>query len=311
MAMPTRDGGTYRVLMANSHRIAWIDAQIRGGGYPNASRVAARFEISRRQAARDIEYLRYSMGAPIAYSAEHNGYRYTDGAFALPSFVVSDRERSDLMFLAERYGSMAGDAADRVASVLRRLAGHALVDNVETSLPVIDSAEIDTVAVLRRAIEQRRTVAIRYRGTDGVVVTRTLWPYGLSTRFGSLVCVGYCEELGHTHILPLFRFERVEQTGTTFDLPPHVHVHDASRDSVIPKPFVGVVRLDDPADAERLETAVAIEDDTIRLEFHDAQSVISALLSCPSPIEVLSPTWLRQRLIARLDALVARHSVTP
>src|SRR5687768_4677705 len=95
--------------VSNAHRIAWIDAQIRAHRHPNVPSIAERFEISRRQAARDIEYLRYTMSAPIAYSAKHNGYAYTDVTYALPAVVVSAVERGALTFLAQRYRSLSTD----------------------------------------------------------------------------------------------------------------------------------------------------------------------------------------------------------
>ncbi len=56
--------------MALLHRLQWIDAAIRRGRYPNTNDVAERFEISRRQALRDFDYLRDSLGAPLAYCAK-------------------------------------------------------------------------------------------------------------------------------------------------------------------------------------------------------------------------------------------------
>jgi predicted DNA-binding transcriptional regulator YafY len=64
------------------HRIQWIDAQIRAGRYPNARSLAAACEISRRQALRDFEYLRDSLGAPPAYAALHRG-------FTLPPLILA------------------------------------------------------------------------------------------------------------------------------------------------------------------------------------------------------------------------------
>lgn len=49
--------------MAKLHRIIWIDAQIRADKFPNARTIAQEFEISQRQAARDLEYLRDSLGS--------------------------------------------------------------------------------------------------------------------------------------------------------------------------------------------------------------------------------------------------------
>lgn len=150
--------------MSNLHRLAWIDAQIRARAYPNATSIATQFEISRRQAARDLEYLRHSMGAPLDYSAEHRGYYYTDDAFVLPAMVMSDVELSSLSYLAERYSGSGGEAAARVAGVLRRLAGRAIADPGSDERPPVagvDSRELHALDKLRIAIETRTAVSIR------------------------------------------------------------------------------------------------------------------------------------------------------
>ena len=103
--------------VSNLHRIQWIDAMIRAGRYPNGRTIADKFEISHRQAARDIEYLRDSMGAPLVYSARENGYYYDDDTFVLPAQVISDEERHALAYLAQRYagaGGVAGHEAGRL-----------------------------------------------------------------------------------------------------------------------------------------------------------------------------------------------------
>lgn len=74
--------------MSNIHRIQWIDAQIRAKRFPNCRSIAEYFEISNRQASRNIEYMRYSAGAPNEYSISKNGYYYTDSAFCLPHMFI-------------------------------------------------------------------------------------------------------------------------------------------------------------------------------------------------------------------------------
>jgi len=111
------------------HRIQWIDESIRTGKYPNVQEVADRFEISRRQALRDVEYLRDSLGAPLAYCAKAKGYCYTDTAFAVPSQLLTESQRDLLSCLAAHYevisridtrtSSTFGDLAD----LLARLSG--------------------------------------------------------------------------------------------------------------------------------------------------------------------------------------------
>ena len=66
------------------HRIGWFDRQVRADQYPNSGLLAKEFEISRRQAARDIEYMEMSLRAPLKYVAKYRGYCYEDGTFMLP-----------------------------------------------------------------------------------------------------------------------------------------------------------------------------------------------------------------------------------
>ena len=74
--------------MSAASRIQWLHKYIVNGRYPNALRLAERFGISHRQAQRDVELLRREYGAPIAYSAEHRGFYYTQ-EFSLPSYRAS------------------------------------------------------------------------------------------------------------------------------------------------------------------------------------------------------------------------------
>jgi predicted DNA-binding transcriptional regulator YafY len=62
------------IVVASLHRLQWIDECIRHNKYPNITQIVERFEISRRQALRDVEYLRDSLGAPIKYNAKYQGY---------------------------------------------------------------------------------------------------------------------------------------------------------------------------------------------------------------------------------------------
>jgi predicted DNA-binding transcriptional regulator YafY len=113
--------------MAALHRIQWIDSEIRAGRCPNARRVAEWFEISHRQAQRDFEYLRDSLGAPLVYAAAERGYRYDGEAFVLPGQFVTPAQRGVLENLAdyyERWAERREDVAlDDVAALFARLSG--------------------------------------------------------------------------------------------------------------------------------------------------------------------------------------------
>lgn len=74
-----------------SIRIQWLHKKILNMYYPNAMRISERFNISHRQAQRDVDHLKNSLGAPLAYSAEHKGYYYTE-QYSLPFVMSSDND---------------------------------------------------------------------------------------------------------------------------------------------------------------------------------------------------------------------------
>lgn len=74
-------------------RIQWLHKKIINMYYPNAMRLAERFNISHRQAQRDVHYLKNKLGAPIEYSTEHKGYYYSE-QFSLPFVISSDNDES-------------------------------------------------------------------------------------------------------------------------------------------------------------------------------------------------------------------------
>ena len=48
-------------------RFVWFDNEARHGRYPNAFKLADRFEISTKTAQRSIDYFRDRLQAPLAY----------------------------------------------------------------------------------------------------------------------------------------------------------------------------------------------------------------------------------------------------
>ena len=71
-------------------RLAGIMAQIQAGMYPNASTLAAKFEVSRKTVERDLEFLRERLNAPIQYDPRRWGWFYTSTMGpAQPAFVLT------------------------------------------------------------------------------------------------------------------------------------------------------------------------------------------------------------------------------
>ena len=109
--------------MSNLHRIQWIDSQIRVKRFPNCTRIAEQFCISRRQASRDIEYMRDSLNAPLEYSSERYGYFYTDETFVLPGIMVTEKEKQALTYLAGQFREVNNSIAAGLADLFAKLTG--------------------------------------------------------------------------------------------------------------------------------------------------------------------------------------------
>lgn len=74
-------------VTANANeRIRWLHRKIADGSYPNAVRLSERFGVSRRQATRDVEYMRRELSAPIEYDKSRRGFYYS-GDFSLPATI--------------------------------------------------------------------------------------------------------------------------------------------------------------------------------------------------------------------------------
>lgn len=72
-------------------RIQWFHKKVTESSYPNAMRLSERYGISHRQAQRDVDFLISRLAAPLAYSAEHRGYYYTE-PYSLPVVITSDND---------------------------------------------------------------------------------------------------------------------------------------------------------------------------------------------------------------------------
>jgi predicted DNA-binding transcriptional regulator YafY len=77
-------------------RCVWFDNEIRIGRYPNATTLAAKFEISPKTAQRTIDYLRDRLHAPIEYLASRKGYTCTDPHYHLPFIHLTESELTAL-----------------------------------------------------------------------------------------------------------------------------------------------------------------------------------------------------------------------
>jgi proteasome accessory factor B len=76
----------YDMKKSQMARVVEFDKLVNSKGYPNVHRFSVDYEVSGRTIARDIEYLRDTLGAPLEYDLARNGYYYSE----LRAITVND-----------------------------------------------------------------------------------------------------------------------------------------------------------------------------------------------------------------------------
>lgn len=189
-------------------RITEIDRLIRRGKFPNCKWLAQEFETSERTVLRDIEAMKDSMGAPIGYSKEKNGYFYTEEGFKLPEIQLTEGEFVSI-FLGEEIlkkyrGTPFGDAITSAFGKIRI----ALPDSISIDLNSVSESfsfdiphtrELDEHAAkvfdaLSKAIKSRNSVELTYHTLSrNAVGKRIVDPYHLRHSMGTWYLIGYCQ----------------------------------------------------------------------------------------------------------------------
>lgn len=80
--------------MASHSRILWLHERITRGQFPSLKEFSEHFNISQRQASREISYLRNNLRAPLHYSRANRGYYYSK-EFSIPSLFTSRNFNED------------------------------------------------------------------------------------------------------------------------------------------------------------------------------------------------------------------------
>jgi predicted DNA-binding transcriptional regulator YafY len=217
-------------------RLLFIDREISRGRYPNCRQLADEYEVSGKTIQRDLDYMRYQLDAPVAYSAEHRGYYYTEPNYKLPAISIKE---SDLfaIYLAEKLlGQYEGTPLyNNLSSVFRK---------IEDSLP--DKISLDAGGdhsrftvfpsfntilkpgiweTVTKAIRLLRKIEIQYQTPGAELTVRELDPYH-GVRFeGDWYVVAYCHLRKAIRTFSLARIASVKMTSGTFTIPSDFNFH--------------------------------------------------------------------------------------
>jgi predicted DNA-binding transcriptional regulator YafY len=289
--------------MSNMHRIAWIDRQIRERQYPSCVLIAEHFCLSPRQAARDIEYLRDSMCAPLEFCRKNRGYFYTEASFVLGQIVITEQQKQGLAYLVEQYEQMKGEHAIHLSRLFRRLIEDSPTDQIELELPLfpINPNELSCFDKLREAIASFRKVDVFYRDETNENRHLRLSPYKLYSYRNSNYIVGYCEPGGQIRFFGLHNISGVTVTDESFDLTPLLKQAYIIPE-LVPELEKAFVRFKVESYAETLPFyAKNIGEGLYQIEYYNEEKLLAALFLLPCRCSIESPQWLKGRFLHLLE----------
>ncbi|OPG95081.1 transcriptional regulator [Chryseobacterium mucoviscidosis] len=300
--------------MSNMHRIHWFDEQIRSGRFPNSSWLAREFEISRRQAQRDIEYMAISLRAPLVYIAKYRGYCYEDQTYRLPHLYMTQEEQRVLKYLAHRYRHYNYDQSDAVKRVAHLLERFTLEEQQmgNSQLPVFqaDPQQLQFFGILSHAITESRKVYIHYRDHAGE--RQFTWcPLKMLSQFNADYVVGYEMDPLQQTAIRLEGMIHVQMTNETFQCQTDGLLGSWEEALPVRKPFVAEIRLREVRQTEQWHGyRIREKQGQVHwIEFYDTDAFLQHLFISEWE-ELLSPTWLRRKFQQSAEGIIDRLAIS-
>lgn len=306
----------------------WFHQQTRQRAYPNATTLAAQFEISTRTAQRRIETIRDRFGAPLEYDHQHKGYSYTDHSYQLPPLWLSQNEL--LCWLIARNmleSATAGHASRALAAFETRLFRENsihplnpqqlrnLFSSQYTSLAPCNP---DTFNAATHSLLLSRTLSIEYHSPqDNQHTTRTIEPHHLFHYHGAWILVAWCHLRHQWRQFHLARMTSARMEPETFvprpaeqwqSLVNHAYgLFQGKQTTAVRLRFSPEtsrwIREQQwhPAQTMREETCGALE---LSFPVADLREIKMRVLSYGAEVEVLEPVELRDMILAEARKMV-------
>lgn len=304
--------------MSNWHRVMWIDGRLRAEAYPNCQNIAEEFNISPRQAARDVEYLRDTLGAPLEYCRRKKGYRYTEATFALPAMLLTASQARNLSYLSYRYEKTGDPEALQMAELFQKLARAELQEEggfspaeakgcLHKPIPVhtIQSMETEKFELLARAIRLQIKVRLDVMEDGELKRLEHFAPMQLFPYDSENCLLGFDEAAGMIRLMFLRSVAGVALRGERYAISPLVGAGE-----VVPvaaeEPYSAVIVMAVPEYLPLLRHRYErLEGRRFRVFFRNAESLGSVLLGCPCEYRIERPGWLRNMMQNRLRHMQA------
>lgn len=216
---------------AKTFRILSIDKIIRSGSYPNATKLAKEFEVSRATIMRDLDFLRDRYQAPIEYDYFKKGFYYTDDSFVIQNVLLNESEVFSIFAiqpLLEQYQNTPLEKS--VKSIFSKLVDfmpqEVSVDSfflsnkisfIPEPKPEIRSGVFETVF---KCIKKKLTLEFEYKGNkDKKGSVRYADPLHIVCKNGDWYMLAFCHNHKEIRMFSLARIEDCDITKSSFSTP--------------------------------------------------------------------------------------------
>jgi predicted DNA-binding transcriptional regulator YafY len=312
-------------------RFIWFDNETRHGHYPNAFKLAAKFEISTKTAQRSIDYFRDRLQAPLAYLLTHKGYVYTDSSYQLPVARITEAELLALLISRKLITeASAGSLADDLEHISRRL-GSLLAANLPGRAKPEDAfsfrwkgiSPTDPLAfkVVTSALLQGKLLTFCYYSpTASDCTMRTVEPHHMVNYMGNWHLIAYCHLRSAWRDFMLGRMTLTQVAGAAFEFRPgeqwRPHLENTFGIFQNRESFNVVLRFTPERSRwvkgelwHEGQGEVVEVDGSLVLTIpvcHEAE-IMMEILKHGSQVEVCEPGWLREKVVSEMERAVVNY----
>jgi predicted DNA-binding transcriptional regulator YafY len=303
-------------------RYYWLHKEIQACHFPNAKKLAETFEISQKQAQRDIEFLRERLDAPLIYNADRRGYEYQSSEFELPPIWITEDELLAFCLSLQ----LSSNIPDRLLKeslhhflnkVLssRSLDAGLSLDSIQEKVSVknIQSYKVSEAIFHKTLDSLMRNLPITicyYSPFKGEATERTVQPLHLLNYMGNWHLIAYCTLRQDIRDFSLSRIRSLEPASASIAVPSGaISVTDylnANFGLLKGTESIEISLKFSPEIADWITEQVwhagqsvsLYEDNSVRLTFPvaDFKEIKREILKFGSQVEVLSPESLRQEI---------------
>ncbi len=310
-------------------RYYWFHGQLKAARSPNARKLAERFEISVKQAQRDIEFMRDRLGMPLAYCPEEKGYKLEDVGYELPPVWFKEDELMALC-LALRLASTLPDLKFKKSlyELLEKFLTFRFLNSPPTLEDIKEKISVKNIEYYR--VEEsifREVVGALFRNASlkilyytphkHEITERMIRPLHLLCYMGSWHIIAFCALKNDLRDFALSRIRGIEVLSEQIELPgalPPIRDYIRRNFGVMTGKKSVVVNLRfSPEVSDWISEQVwfsdqevrANEDGSISLRFPvaDLREILKEVLRHGASVEVVSPRELRERIKGEIQRM--------